>query len=725
MKVQNLKLQKLIDVVTQLNAKTVTIDWAYNSVVLSGKKLTEKGEYTIALPAIGATQTQVFRITVNQEELLAALTELNPSESTHLEVTLQVVEKVVETKETPLLPEAPKKKQVLQIEIVSDEEDACYDDEGELVSIGYACEHTEVEGVVERFEPFKVFYLDRHQLKKLAEKYPLEEDGYTLKATKKAAEVTTKVTKKLGSVTTINIPLDDIALALNKDWEVSVCLMESDRLRIVHHNGDLVAFDREVRTAIPTVATVHFDPDNWKKMKFTTKMVASLPCRSQSDCALTGVEIHTGTYTRIKGFSGISVYSTEIGRSDGSGRFLVPQSGIDEFCRIQSDNDKIVSLYFKENGEFVLTSESAALRGELMDVNQYPSDWHELPISREVPAEFNREEFLEALSKVTRWLNWRNPTDNYCRIWWENDALTFQGIDGKVTLRPKNRGYDTTPYKVYVSAVALAEIIENLESRFRLALPTSDTEMCRLSDDKTEAAIAVLHEPHFISFKKEQQALPDALVQEVLESNGTFECRAIEINPIAQAETIPEPGEEVEEVDIISEVASFVRDYQNFRVFPDDKCPVAETIRDIYRFATPEGFAKAKLEHQKARSRTDFNEYVLMLADLAGELAEANERITTILDRDILFDDIPQLRILWQASLQSEYLRGYNAALVDVQKEAKLQGIDEIEAICEKLRSSLPDDLNKIAERLRIWIGRSILEEQNLAPIAQVEFRPQ
>lgn len=719
-----MKLQKLVNAITELNTNTVTIDWAYNSVIFSGKKLTEKGEYTIALPAIGATQTQVFRITVNQEDLLAALTELNPSESPYLEVTLQVVEKKAETKETPLLPEAPKKIQVLQIEFGSDEEDVCYDDDGELVSIGYAREYSEVEGVVENLEQFKVFYLDRPKLKKLVlvQKDALEEDGYVLKATKKAAEVTTKVTKQHGTVRTINIPQSDIGLALEKDWELSVCLLENDRLRIVHHNGDLVAFDREVQTSIPTVATVHFTPENWKKLKFATKVVASLPCRSQSDHALTGVEIHTGAYTRIKGFSGISVYSAEIGRSDGSGRFLVPQSGIDEFCRIQSDNDKIVSLYFKENGEFVITSESAALRGELMDVNQYPSDWHELPISREVPAEFNRDEFLQALSRVTRWLNWRNPNDNYCRIWWENDALTFQGVDGVVTLAPKNKGYDTTSYKVYVSAVALAEIIENLDSRFRLALPTSDTELCRLSDDKTEAGIGVLHEPHFISFRKEQQALPDALVQEVLDSNGTFECRAIEINPIAQAESIPEPGEEVEETDIISEVSSFVRDYQNYRVFPDSKCPVAETIRDIYRLATPEGFAKAKADI--AKSRVDFAEYVFMLADLADELAEANERIIAILDQDILFDDIPQLRILWQASLQSEYLRGYNAALVDVEKEAKLQGI-EITSICEKLRSDLPDDLNKIAERLRIWIGRSILEEQKLAPIAQVEFRPQ
>lgn len=734
MKVQNLKLQKLVNVITELNTNTVTIDWAYNSVIFSGKKLTEKGEYTIALPAIGATQTQVFRITVNQQELLAALIELNPSESPYLEVTLQVVEKEAEINETSLLPEAPKKIQVLQIELFCEEEDTFYDDDGELVAIGYAREYTEVEGVVENLEQFKVFYLDRPKLRKLAQKDSIEENGYVLKAAKKVVEVTTKVTKKHGTVKTINIPQWDIALAIEKDLELSVCLMANDTLRIVYHNGDLVAFDREVQTSIPTVATVRFDPENWKKMKFATKVVASLPCRSQSDYALTGVEIHTGAYTRIKGFSGISVYNAEIGRSDGSGRFLVPQSGIDEFCRIQSDDDKLVTLYLKENGEFVLTSESAALRGELMDVNQYPSDWHELPISREVPAEFNRDEFLEALSKVTRWLNWRNPTDNYCRIWWEQGALTFQGIDGVVKLQPKNKGYDTTPYKIYVSAVALAEIVENLEPRFRLALPTSDTEMCRLSDDKTEAAIAVLHEPHFINFRKEQQALPDALVQEVLDNNGTFECRAIEINPIAQAEPIPEPGEEVEEKDIISEVASFVRDYQNFRVFPDSKCPISRAddspignaIRDIYRLATPDGFAKAQLAHKQSRSRTDFSEYIFVLADLADSLAKANECMVSLLSEDLLVNnEIASLRIYWQASLNREYYRGYNAALVDVKNEAKLQGIEDVDNICEKLRSNLPDDLNKIAARLRIWIGRSILEEQKLAPVAQVEFRPQ
>jgi hypothetical protein len=720
-----MKIQKLVNAITKLNAKTVTIDWAYNSVILSGKKLTAKGEYTIALPAIGTTKTQVFRITVCQEELLAALTALNPAEYPCAEVTLQVVDKMAETKETPLLPEAPKKIQVLQIQLESDNEDddVCYDDDGELVAMGYAHEYVEVEGIIERIEQFKVFYLDRPDLKRLAQKDILEKDNYLLKATKKVAEVTTKVTKKNGTVKTINIPQQDIEVCLEKDWEISVCLMPDDRLRIVHHNGDLVAFDKEVQTLIPTIARINFTPEEWKKMKFATKVVASLPRRSQSDHALAGVEIHTGA-TRIKGFSGISVYSAELGRSDNPGRFLVPQSGIDEFCRIQSDDDKMISLYFKENNEFVLTSESAALRGELMDVNEYPSDWHELPISREVPAEFNRDEFLQALSQVTRWLNWRNPTDSYCRIWWGEDALIFQGKDGEVRLRPKNKGYDTTPYKIYVSAVALAEIIENLDSRFRLALPTSDTEMCRLSDDKTEAGIGVLHEPHFISFKKEQQALPDALVQEVLDTNGTFECRAIEINPIAQAEPIPEPGEEVEEVDIISEVASFVRDYQDFRVFPEDKCPVADTIRDIYRLATPDGFAKAKLEHAKSKSRTDFNEYVFMLADLADELAEANESIVDILSEDLLFHEIPMLRILWQASLNREYYRGYNAALVDVEKEAKLQGI-EIKAITDKLRSDLPDDLSKIAERLRIWIGRSILEEKKLAPITQIEFRPQ
>lgn len=714
-----MKIQKLVNAITTLNTSVVTIDWTYNSVVVSGKKLSEKGDYTIALPAIGATQTQVFQITVCASEVLAALEALNPSDCPYLEARLQVIEKKEDVKKAPV--------QILQIvsfEEEEDDDDDERDDEDEYYSKNnYACDFYEIEAVVAEVENFKVFYLDRPQLKMLNQKDSLEKDEYVLKATKKIAEVTTKVTKKHGVVKTINIPQSDIDQALEKDWELSVCLLGNDRLRIVHRNGELIAFDKKVQTAIPTVATVHFDPDNWKKMKFATKVVASLPRRSQSDHALAGVEIHTGAYTRIKGFSGISVYNAEIGRSNNPGRFLVPQSGIDEFCRIQSDDDKMVSLYFKENGEFVITSESAALRGELMDVNQYPSDWHELPISREVPAEFNRDEFLEALSRVTRWLNWRNPNDNYCRIWWENGTLTFQGVDGAVSLIPKNKGYDTTPYKVYVSAVALAEIVEQLDSRFRLALPTSDTELCRLSDDKTEAAVAVLHEQHFISFRKEQQALPDALVQEVLDANGTFECRAIEINPIAQADPIPEPGEEVEEIDIVSEVADFVRTYQNFRVFPDSKCPVAETIRDIYRFATPEGFAKAKAEI--AKSRTDFNEYVFLLADLADELAEASERITDILQQDILFDDIPQLRILWQASLNREYARGYNAALKDVAREAKAQDIQGIDEICEKLRNNLPDDLNKIAERLRIWIGRSILEEQKLAPIAQVEFRPQ
>lgn len=712
-----MKIQKLIDAVTALNTKVVTIDWAYNSVVVSGKKLSE-GEYTIALPAMGSTQTQVFQIAVSSTELLAALEALNPSDCPYLEVKLQVIEKKEDVKNAPT--------QYLQIEGAGDDED-------EYSGNNYASEFYEIEAVVAAVERFEVFYLDRPKLKKLIQKDTLEKSGYALKATKKFAEVTTKVTKKHGVVKTINIPQSDIGLALEKDWELSVCLLENDTLRIVHRNGELIAFDKKVQTSIPTIATVHFTPGDWKKMKFATKVVASLPCRSQSDRALTGVEIHTGAYTRIKGFSGISVYNAEIGRSDGSGRFLVPQSGIDEFCRIQTEDDKLITLYIKENNEFVLTSESAALRGELMDVNQYPSDWHELPISREVPAEFNRDELLEALSRVTRWLNWRNPTDNYCRIWWESDTLTFQGIDGAVTLRPKNKGYDTTPYKVYVSAVALAEIVENLDSRFRLALPTSDTEMCRISDDKTEAAIAVLHEPHFISFRKEQQALPDALVQEVLDTNGTFECRAIEIDPIAQAEPIPDPGEEVEEVDIVSEAASFVRDYQNFRLFPDDKCPISSidnspignAIRDIYRLATPDGFAKAKLEHKKSGSRIDFQEYIFMLVDLADNLAKANEYILTILSEDLLlFQEICSLRIYWQVSLNREYYRGYNAALIDVENEAKLQGI-EITAVTDKLRNDLPDDLSKIAERLRIWIGRSILEEQKLAPVAQVEFRPQ
>lgn len=717
-----MKIQKLANAITKLNTNAVTIDWAYNSVVVSGKKLSEKGNYTIALPAIGSTQTQVFQITVCTSDVLAALEALNPSNCPYLEVKLQVIEKKEDVATAPV--------QILQI-VSGDGEDDESDDEDNEYRSNYASEFYEVGAIVTTVERFKVFYLDRPQLKKLIQKDSLEKGSYVLKATKKVAEVTTKVTKKNGTVRTINIPQSDIGLALEKDWELSVCLLENDTLRIVHRNGELIAFDKKVQTAIPTIATVHFDPDNWKKMKFATKVVSSLPCRSQSDHALTGVEIHTGSYTRIKGFSGISVYNAEIERSDGSGRFLVPQSGIDEFCRIQAEDDKLVTLYIKENNEFVLTSESAALRGELMDVNQYPSDWHELPISREVPAEFNRDEFLQTLSKVTRWLNWRNPTDNYCRIWWEDNALTFQGIDGKVTLTPKNKGYDTTPYKIYVSAIALAEIVENLNSRFRLALPTSDTEMCRISDDKTEAAIAVLHEPHFISFRKEQQALPDALVQEVLESNGTFECRAIEINPIAQAEPIPEPGEEIEEIDIVSEVASFVRDYQNYKLFPDDKCPISSiddspignAIQDIYRLATPDGFAKAKLE--QAKSRTDFSEYVFMLADLADNLAKANEVIVTLLSEDLLdFQEISSLRIYWQASLNREYYRGYNAALVDVEKEATLQGI-EIKAITDKLRNDLPDDLNKIAERLRIWIGRSIVEEQKLAPITQVEFRPQ
>jgi len=705
-----MKTEKLANTIASLNTKEVSIDWAWNSVVISGKK---GNKYTIALPAIGATQTQVFQITVDTSEILTALGRLNPSNCPYSEILLQVVEKKEGVQEAPI--------QVLQIETdVSDDES----NDNEYCGENYAREFYEVQAVVAQLEQFKVFYLDRQQLKILSHKDSLEKEQYTFKATKKIAEVTTKVTKKHGTVTTMNIPEKDIHLALEKDWELSVCLMQGDRLRIVHRNGGLTAFDKKVQTSIPTIATVHFSQENWKKMKFATKIVASLPCRQHSDFYLTGVEIHTGAYTRIKGFSGISVYSAELGRSDNPGRFLVPQDGIDEFCRIQRDDDQIVSLSFKENGEFVLTSESAALRGELMDINEYPSNWHELPVSKEVPAEFSRDEFLQALSKVTRWLNWRNPTDNYCRIWWgEDNTFTFQGIDGLVTLTPKNRGYDTTPYKCYVSAVALADIIESLDSRIRIALPTTDTEMCRIGDDKTEVGICVLHEPHFISFRKEQQALPDELVQEVLDSNGSFVCRAIEINPIAQAESTPEPGEIDEEVDIISEVSSFVRDYQNYKVFSEDKCPVADTIRDIYRLATPDGFAKAKSEITK--SRVDFNEYILVLADLADDLSTASETIVEILGQDTLSQEIPRLRIIWQASLSKEYYRGYKAALVDVKREAELRGIEGVAEICENLRSKLPDDLAKIAERLRIWVGRSVIEEQKLAPITQIEFRPQ
>jgi len=712
-----MKTQKLANAIASLGTNLVTIDWGWNSVVISGKKLAEKGEYTIALPAIGATQTQVFQITVNFHEILAALEKLNPSNCPYSEVKLQVIEKKENVQNAPV--------QFLQIEENLSEDDS--DVEDDEYSGNYAREFYEIRAIVTQLEQFKVFYLDRQQLQRLVQKDCLEQDGYVLKATKKIAEVTTKVTKKHGTVKVLNIPQGDIELALSKDWELSVCLMEGDLLRIVHRNGELIAFDKKVQTSIPTIATINFTSEEWKKMRFATKVVASLPCRSQSDHVLTGIEVHTGSYTRIKGFSGISVYSAELGRSDKPGRFLVPQSGIDEFCRIQSDDDKVVSLYFKENGEFVLTSESAALRGELMDVNEYPSDWHELPISREVPAEFNRDEFIKALSETTRWLNWRNPTDNYCRIWWEDNALTFQGIDGLVKLTPKNKGYDTTPHKCYVSAVALAEIIEHLDSRFRIALPTSDTEMCRISDDKTEAGICVLYEPHFISFRKEQQALPDALVQEVLDTNGAFECRAIEVNPIAQAEPIPEPGaieEEAEE--LLEQVAEFVRSHRShetYSLFPVDMCPIAATVRTAYRLATPEGFAEIKKQYKSSQRFADFAYGVI---DIIKQLDKSSDSVQELLSQEeIAKAGMENLRIQWQISLNREYARGYNAALRDVSHEAKLQGIEGIEEICEKLRSELPDDLPKLGDRLTVWVGRMLTEEQKLAPITQVEFRPQ
>jgi len=715
-----MKFRILTQAIEALNCPSITIDWRYNSVIFSGAH----DGYKIALGAIVqehqlmTESTQNFNIEVLTEDLVETLEKLNPSSDPHLELLFQVITDRVETGRLDGHLEA---QQILQISTYVDEDE------------DYAPDFYEVRAIVNHVEALKTFYLDEMALRKLAGKGTVEFRQFKIKATKKAAEVTTKVTKKDGIVKTINVPQRDIALAVEKDWTISVCLLEGDKLKIVHINGTVITLEKTVHTSVPTIATIHFSPQEWVKMEVAARLTTQLQVRSPEDENLQGIEVHTGRYPRIKGFSGISVYSTEIGRSDNSGRFLIPIKAIYEFARISQEisessltqsGERVITVFFQENNQFLMTSEIVALRGELMDINLYPSNWHELPVSKEVPAEFSRDEFLQALSGVTRWLNWRNPTDNYCRIWWEDDStLTFQGVDGLVTLTPKNKGYDTTPYKCYVSAVALADIIETVDSRIRIALPTTDTEMCRISDDKTEAALCVLHEPHFISFRKEQQALPDKLVQEVLDSNDSFVCRAIEINPIAQAESTPEPGEVDEEIDIISEVSSFARTYQSYKVFSEDECPVADTIRDIYRLATPDGFAKAKSEITK--SRVDFNEYILVLADLADDLSTASETIVEILGQDTLSQEIPRLRILWQASLNKEYYRGYKTALIDVKREAELRGIEGVAEICENLRSKLPDDLAKIAERLRIWVGRMLIEEEKLAPIAQIEFRPQ
>jgi hypothetical protein len=258
-------------------------------------------------------------------------------------------------------------------------------------------------------------------------------------------------------------------------------------------------------------------------------------------------------------------------------------------------------------------------------------------------------------------------------------------------------------------------------------MPNCETEMLRLSDDRTEAAIAVLYEPHYSGFKKKQASSPDKLVEEDLSVTEGFDCRAIEISPMIVDDT-PELGaindDEDPEESAKADILYFVQTYQNYDLFRPQDAPLVSAIRELYRLSIPENFAETR-QKRFYGCLSDFSEYIYFVTDLGLSLANARTTIHEMLEcEELINSDIEELRTLWQISLNQEYWRGYNDALDKIKVLATERNLEGYEEIIKELKAQIPDDLAQLCDRLRIWIGRLQLSEQNLVPTMQTEFRP-
>lgn len=173
-----------------------------------------------------------------------------------------------------------------------------------------------------------------------------------------------------------------------------------------------------------------------------------------------------------------------------------------------------------------------------------------------------------------------------------------------------------------------------------------------------------------------------------------------------------------------AEMLSFVRMYQSYGMFSPDDAPSASAVRELYRLSIPENFEQTKAKKFYG-DLSDFSEYIYFITDIGQSLGNAHLTIQEMLaSEELLAPDIQELRTLWQVSLNREYLRGYNDALQAVRQVARACDLQGYEEIIKELQSQLPDDLPKLCDRLRIWIGRLQLQEQSLAPVMQTEFRP-
>ncbi len=693
----------LTKALNKLNASVVKFDWDFNALILSAVI----GEFHVALATFETNNVAKFCLSLRIDKLLEALNQINPNQDPAMELELLVVDRVIDN--------CGEIEQVLKIKDLDRPNN-------------HSQNHVIVAAEIAHAETLRVFSFEDYELKLLLNKEVLaraSDFGYKIKSTKKSAiEIITN--KK--NQPTICIPERNLNLCLDHpDWRLSVVLMNDDSVRLVHQSD--VTIKSEIMTSAhrPNIWTMNFKAKEWEQVEFAAKIAAQLKVRSPLDTYLTGVEFQSGSSLRVKAFSGISVYSRQLEKSHPTAlKFLISYQALYRFANLREKTDEMITLYIKDDQSFIITSESAALRGQLMDAELYPSNWHELPISRAVPAQFD-DEFRKALIQVTEYQHWSAPNSAFVRLFWDDRILVMQGTRGSARIHPKNKGYDSSSPEVYVSASALMSITDQLGKKFRLAMPSDVTEMLRLSDDNTEAAVAVLYEPYYASFKKQQVSQPDQLVEETLSSNGEFECRAIEVCPMG-IDAICDPewdfDDEDPEESLEAEMLDFIRAYQSYNVFHVDDAPLVATIKVLYYLANPKAFAFTK-EKAFYNDLSDFSAYIERATDIGLLLSNANMRIAEMLSNDeIIATDIQELRALWQISLNQEYWRGYQDALEDVKTKAKERNLEGYEEIIEDLKTKIPEDLPKLCDRLRVWVGRMQLESQNLVPTMQTEFRP-
>lgn len=382
-------------------------------------------------------------------------------------------------------------------------------------------------------------------------------------------------------------------------------------------------------------------------------------------------------------------------------RFIIPPEAIEEFDRLRTETFDGSKIHIHVAEQFImLASERVAVRALKMPESRHPKDWGNLPIAKVVPASFSKKEFLEALETVADFPAWNKPGGDYCRLLWDDDdAITVQGKNGQVKLKPKNLGFGRSG-ELYTSSAKLLAIIQCLEERFFIALP-EESEMCRLSDDSTEVAFFGFCEIHLKQVKKMQQATPDALAVEFSEFR-----ELIEVCPLP-----PEDGEgasTVEATKLLNEISPIKGD------------PSIAIVKSLFEIANKDGFESLKKQFEEEMGGADeFHKFVYLVSSLAIKLSKEPNLIAEILSRDeISGQKIKDLRILWQLGLRQEYWRGYQDGVEAVRKAASSE-LEGYETLCDNLVAEIPADLAAIGQKLRVWLGRDIQEETGVVPVFQ------